>query len=82
MKWKISTIILTVALVLVSCGTQTADASDTQSFEMKRTEKHSPWAEGITFKVFVDTHTDVEYIVVETDNGVSITPRLMGSKCD
>lgn len=82
MKWKISTIVLTVALVLVSCGTNIADASDTKNFEMKLMEKYRNWGSDITFRVYVDTHTDVEYIVVETDNGVSITPRLKGSRID
>ena len=82
MKWKITTIILTVALVLVSCGTQTADASDTDAFKMMKTEKYCSWDDDITFKLYVDTHTDVEYIVVETESGVAITPRLKGSRCD
>lgn len=82
MKWKISTIVLTVALVLVSCGTETADASNTKSFEMKRTEKNWNLRNNIEFSVYVDTHTDVEYIVVETESGVAITPRLKGSRCD
>lgn len=79
MKWKITTIILTVALVLVSCGTQTADASDTDTFKMIQTEKYWSWNDDITFRLYVDTRTDVEYIVAKTkDGGVAITPRLKG----
>lgn len=75
MKWKISTIILAAALVIVSCGSETADASKGEEpFMMNYIDKSSSWAYA-TFDLYVDTETDVEYIVMDKEGAYAITPR-------
>ena len=76
MKWKISTIILAVMLVMSSCGEASAEASDIiiYGFKMKEINCKDFFS---NFELYYDTTTNIEYIVYKSDKGVAITPRYL-----
>ena len=74
MKWKIATIILTVALVFVGCGENTqsnVSASDVIRFDMQKVSEDF-WD---NFELYEDTETHIQYIVYKTSDGAAICPR-------
>ena len=82
MKWKILTFILSIALMImtvllvVGCESEANESvTDTHSsFNMEY--QTIDFALGVDdFYLYRDVPTGVEYIVVTTKNGVSITPR-------
>lgn len=75
MKWKVSTIILAAALVIISCGSEAAEASrEEEPFKMAYLdEAYASWHED--FELYVDEETDVEYIIMAKEGAYAITPR-------
>ena len=73
MRWKVSTIVLAVALVLVSCNSK-AVAEAEEAFRMQYEESHITLA-GMIY-LYRDAATGVEYIIVKDGEGLAITPRV------
>lgn len=76
MKWKVTTVILAIALVLVSCGESESnvEAKEVVSFDMKKISED--WIDD--FELYEDTETHIQYIVYKTrDYGVAICPRYL-----
>lgn len=76
MKWKVTTVILAIALVLVSCGESESnvEAKEVVSFDMKKIR--DDWIDD--FELYEDTETHIQYIVYKMrDSGVAICPRYL-----
>ena len=73
MKWKISTAILAVLLVLTACGGSKAAAGEDEPGGFEHVSSQITLAG--TFRIYRDKETGIEYIIVETGHGVGITPR-------
>lgn len=77
---KVLVLISLVGLLLVGCNTEISEAKNTEVLKIKKDVLgYGDWlGESVKMYTYIitDKETDNEYIVVKTDNGLTITPRL------